>query len=358
MNEWLADIDSLDADDDRFVIITVAGVRGSAPREIGAKMLVTAQASIGTIGGGQLEYQCTRIAVAQLLRDGASTDSRLRRRFPLGTNCGQCCGGVVDILFERVVLQDAGWLTELRQLHDERCPVVVVTPNDCAFGHVLVTAEEIRQFAEASNIPQPIIAAARRLISGGCEAVSLDGYLLQPVLPSAFNIAVFGAGHVGAATVKVLSGLDCSIRWIDSRRGVFPAVVAGNVTTVESADPAREVAAMPPGTAYLVMTHSHPLDFDISDQVLRRGDAAYCGLIGSLAKRRRFERGMRKQGMADAALAHLTCPIGVAGITSKKPADIAIAVAAEILRIRDAAGVVNQDNDRAPEQQNTNVHIL
>jgi xanthine dehydrogenase accessory factor len=358
MNEWLADVDSLDADDDSFVIVTVDGVRGSAPREIGAKMLVTAKATIGTIGGGQLEYQSTRIAVEQLLRNDIEPGTRLIRRFPLGSNCGQCCGGVVDILFERVALHDADWLTELRQLHDERCPVVVVTPDDSAFGHVLVTAEEIRQFGEASNIPQQVIATARRLISGGGEAVSLDGYLLQPALPSAFNIAVFGAGHVGAATVKVLAGLNCSIRWIDSRRGVFPAVVAGNVTTVESADPAREVAAMPPGTAYLVMTHSHPLDFDISDQVLRRGDTAYCGLIGSLAKRRRFERGMRKQGMADAALAHLTCPIGVSGITSKKPADIAIAVAAEILRIRDAAGVVNQDNDRVPDKQNTNVHVL
>ena len=76
MNEWLADIDTLDADDDCFVIVTVAGVRGSAPREVGAKMLVTAKSSIGTIGGGQLEYQCTRIAVDRLLRDGASTDRR------------------------------------------------------------------------------------------------------------------------------------------------------------------------------------------------------------------------------------------------------------------------------------------
>jgi len=358
MSEWLVDIDSLDADDACFVMVTVAGVRGSAPRETGAKMLVTATETIGTIGGGQLEYQCTRIAAEQLLRNGTSPDRRLSRRFPLGANCGQCCGGVVDIQFEYVDLHDAPWLTELRQLHDERCPAVVVTPHDGKSGRLLVMAEHVRQFGAQANIPQPIIAAARQLIAGYGEAVSLDGFLLEPVLPSGFSIAVFGAGHVGAATVEVLSRLDCDIRWIDSRRAMFPAVVAGGVTTVETADPAREVAAMPPGSAYLVMTHSHPLDFDICDQILRRDDGSYCGLIGSLAKRARFERDLRKQGMADGMLAHLTCPIGVSGISGKKPADIAIAVAAELLRIRDAAGAANQDNGEMPKKINTNVHVL
>jgi len=358
MNEWLADIDSLGADDDCFVIVTVAGVRGSAPREIGAKMLVTATETIGTIGGGQLEYQCTRIAVDQLLRNGASPDRRLSRRFPLGANCGQCCGGVVDISFERVAVDEAGWLNELRQLHVERCPVVLLTPDDRVSGLVLVTGDQVRQFGEPSNIPSPVIDAARQLLAENGAAVSLDGFLLEPVLPSGFNIAVFGAGHVGAATVDVLSRLDCDIRWIDSRRAMFPASVPGNVTTVESAAPAREVAAMPPESAYLVMTHSHPLDFDICDQVLRRGDAAYCGLIGSHAKRARFERSLRKRGLPDATLAHLTCPIGVSGIDSKKPADIAIAVAAELLRIRDAAGAAIQDNGGVPKKFNTNVHVL
>jgi xanthine dehydrogenase accessory factor len=123
---------------------------------------------------------------------------------------------------------------------------------------------------------------------------------------------------------------------------------------VESASPAQEVAAMPRGTNYLVMTHSHPLDFEICDQVLRRGDFAYCGLIGSLSKRRRFEREMRKQAMPDALLDRLTCPVGVGGIASKKPVDIAIAVAAELLRVRDAAGAAKPDNVAMPD----NVHIL
>ena len=128
MNEWLDDLCGLSTDDDCCIVVTVAGVRGSAPREIGAKMIVTGSETIGTIGGGQLEYQCTRIAFDQLRHQRGYADERLRRRFPLGSNCGQCCGGVVDIMFERIALLAGGWLSELRRLHDERCPVVLVTP--------------------------------------------------------------------------------------------------------------------------------------------------------------------------------------------------------------------------------------
>jgi xanthine dehydrogenase accessory factor len=99
------------------------------------------------------------------------------------------------------------------------------------------------------------------------------------------------------------------------------------------------------------MTHSHALDYAICEQILARGDFAYCGLIGSLSKRRRFENLMRKQGVTDSVLAGLTCPIGVAGIDSKKPEAIAIAVAAELLQKRvaqtrahlnDSADTLNQ----------------
>jgi xanthine dehydrogenase accessory factor len=178
-----------------------------------------------------------------------------------------------------------------------------------------------------------VIEAARGLLQGGAAAVK-DGMFYEPVLGSDFNIAVFGAGHVGAAVVSLLSGLDCNIRWIDSRRDIFRAPPR-NVRTIETSEPALEVAAMPPSSYYLVMTHSHPLDFDICDRILRRGDAAYCGLIGSLTKRRRFEKRFRQQGLPQGAVEQLVCPIGVTGISGKKPTEIAIAVAAEILRLHE-----------------------
>jgi xanthine dehydrogenase accessory factor len=359
VNQWIDDLHGLVGNDECCSVVTVAGVRGSAPREIGAKMIVTARETIGTIGGGQLEHQCTQIAVEQMQETGAYGSQRLQRRFPLGTNCGQCCGGIVDILFERVASSSIVWLKELKRLHDERRPVVVVTPLTEGTGKYLVTEDRCIHSADEVSCPGHVIAAARQIIIDNDGAQLLDDFLLEPILQTDFHIAVFGAGHVGAATVDVLSRLDCHIRWIDGRRKVFPAQLPENVTAVESANPAREVAAMPPGTHYLVLTHSHPLDYEICEQVLQRGDFAYCGLIGSVSKRRRFERAMHKQGMSGFLLKRLICPIGVSGIASKKPADIAVAVAAELLRVRDAAGAAKQDNDRAPKEANDkNVHVL
>ena len=324
MNEWIEELSDLAAAGEACVLVTICGIRGSTPRETGAKMIVTARETIGTIGGGQLEHQCTHIAAGLLGGEEVPTT----RRFPLGPALGQCCGGVVDVLFEPVASDLPGWLQNLRALHGQRQASVLVTATESAMKFV-VSEDNVFGIDEGDCDPA-IVEEARSLLQGGAAGV-IDGMFYEPVLGSDFNIAVFGAGHVGAAVVNVLSGLDCNIRWIDSRRGIFRATPR-NVRAIETGEPALEVAAMPPSSYYLIMTHSHPLDFDICDRILRRGDAAYCGLIGSMTKRRRFEKRFRRQGLARSAVEQLVCPIGVTGISGKKPAEIAIAVAAEILR--------------------------
>ena len=329
MNAWIEALDVATVAGKPVVAVTVTGVRGSAPREPGAKMLVTAAETIGTIGGGQLEYECARIAVGMLGGRG----QRELRTFPLGSSMGQCCGGVVDVLFEPIDPAREPWLRDLSLLHGRREGAVVVTPIDAAGGGKAVVSEAAT-FA-ASGLPAGVVGRAReRLVTRADTGVD-GGYLFELVAGSDFNIAVFGAGHVGRAVVDVLSRLDCNIRWVDSRRGVFGAVPA-NVHAVEAGEPALEVAALPAGALFLVMTHSHAIDFDVVCRVLMRRDAAYCGLIGSRSKRRRFEKRLKGLGFADAALAGLTCPIGVAGITGKRPAEIAVAVAAQLLRTREA----------------------
>lgn len=334
MDRWIADLSELAECDKPSVLVTVASVRGSAPREVGAKMIVTANETIGTIGGGQLEYQCTRIACEQIKsHEGASP---LTRRFALGANCGQCCGGVVEVMFEVQTASAFTWLPALKELYDERVAVVIATSTKDPASKFLLTAESCEAFGNNPICPEEALSAGMSLLAGAAVARRAGDFLLEPIRPGTFNIAVYGAGHVGAATVDVLARLDCNIRWIDSRRKIFPASVPENVLVVESADPAREVLAMPPGSWFLVMTHSHPLDQEICARVLRRGDFAYCGLIGSLAKRRRFERLMRKQGVTPELLGRLVCPIGVDGVLGRKPVEIAISVAAEVLQVRDA----------------------
>ena len=334
MNEWIDELNDLAAAGESAVLVTVAGIRGSAPREIGAKMIVTATQTIGTIGGGQLEYQSTRIAVGML-----DDDQLALRSFPLGSTMGQCCGGVVEILFEPLVGETPTWLRDLRALYGQKEPAVIVTRiSRSAPSKFVATADRVFGIEEEDADPA-MVASARALLDSRPEARRNVQEFYEPVVVPDLNIAVFGAGHVGSSVVAALSGLDCNIRWIDNRRNMFRNVPA-NVRTIEADEPALEVAAMPPGSYYLVMTHSHALDFDICERILRREDARYCGLIGSVSKRRRFEKRYRQQGMPQTIIDSLVCPIGVDGISGKKPAEIAVAAAAEILKTRErAAGI-------------------
>jgi xanthine/CO dehydrogenase XdhC/CoxF family maturation factor len=95
--------------------------------------------------------------------------------------------------------------------------------------------------------------------------------------------------------------------------------------------PLAEIERAAAGTAFVVLTHSHALDFALCSAVLEHGDFAYLGLIGSLTKRRRFERGFRELGIPEERAARLVCPIGGDRVRDKRPAVIAALTAAELL---------------------------
>ena len=91
------------------VLVTVAATLGSVPREAGAWMAVFAQGEVGTLGGGQLEWQAIAQS-RQALQGLGSLPSRYK--VALGPSLGQCCGGSVELLFENVSAKD---LPALRQ---------------------------------------------------------------------------------------------------------------------------------------------------------------------------------------------------------------------------------------------------
>ncbi len=357
MNEWIDDLSEQIGHGNACVLVTVAGVRGYDPREVGEKMLVTKRETIGTIGGGQLEYKCTQIAFNTIRN---SEDGSHLRKFTLGANCGQCCGGIVEVLFESFCATKPAWLGELLAVYHRREPAIIATIAGRldATGKYVITADGNCIFPAELTVDDELLSEAMRILvqSGRAQRVrtTMNGdneqdVLLEPVVSSGLNIAVFGAGHVGAATVNALSSLDGNIRWIDSRRNIFPEHLPRNVQKIESGRPELEVAAMPAGACYLVMTHSHPLDMDIIQQILERDDFSYCGLIGSRSKRHRFEKRLRQQGMAQSRIDKLTCPIGIDGIDGKKPAEIAIAVAAELLQTSEARCRKESAGDDMPD---------
>jgi xanthine dehydrogenase accessory factor len=323
------------------VLVSVVSAKGSVPRGPGTRMVVGADGVDGTIGGGHLEFSAIDIA-RDMLAGKSAADGELKR-FPLGASLGQCCGGLVNLLFEPVAA-GAEWVAALASLRREGAAAVVATSAERATtGRIIVTADGTSGSLGDSSLDARVVLAARELlvdgdarlarIRSGDEGPGPNALVFfDPLRNPGADIVLFGAGHVGRALVEVLARLPCRVTWIDARESEFPRDVPGNVSIVVTDTPESEVDAAPRNAHFLVMTHSHAQDQALAEAILKRGGFSYFGLIGSLSKRRQFERRMAERGIPPSRFQDMTCPIGVPGIRGKEPAAIAIAVAAQLLQ--------------------------
>ena len=145
------------------------------------------------------------------------------------------------------------------------------------------------------------------------------------------HVLIFGAGHTGRALACALAALPFATTVIDDREGVMNGLPAA-ITCTRMADPVAAIATAPSQAGFVIMSHSHALDYRLTEAALARGDAAYVGMIGSATKRARFEASFLRAGGRRDALARLTCPIGAADVDDKRPAVIAALTTAELVR--------------------------
>jgi len=219
------------------VLVTVARVEGSAPREAGAKMLVTAESQFDTIGGGHLEMRACEIARAMLaLRDSSVAAMRRLERFALGPGLGQCCGGIVHLSFERFdqTADQAAhdYVNDLHRFWHERQdswrvlaldsttpPSLYDHAGNCVTGprllsHVRFDRERVCHVMQDSNGQR---------------------WLIDPCLAHRPHLMLFGAGHVGAAIIRAIADLPCHVTWVDERDDMFPDTLPANVS-IEATD--------------------------------------------------------------------------------------------------------------------------
>jgi len=319
------------------VLVTLMIVSGSAPRESGSRMIVTEREILGSIGGGNLEFEAMEKARALLARhDGARQECKL---YGLGPALNQCCGGAVALHFEMVGQGSHGWLEQLGERTGSDEPAVLVSAVDAAEPLRSVVGPEPGS-GPVSEVPADVLDTARRMArniastaAGEFTGMKSAGttWWIEPIRETSRPLLLFGAGHVGQAVARALAPLPFAVRWIDSRDDVFPESLPANIRAMRVDDPAAEVSRAPVGGIFVVMTHSHQLDEDICLEVLQRGDFSWLGLIGSATKRRRFVNRLEQRGVEPAALDRLVCPIGLAGIHGKQPATIALSLAAQLM---------------------------
>jgi xanthine dehydrogenase accessory factor len=203
------------------------------------------------------------------------------------------------------------------------------------------------------NLEHQAIARSRQLLDQGRKTAIRQEFvlgndlsqccggkveLLFECLPARyFNVVLFGAGHVGKQLAIILGELPCRLRWIDSRPEfvdtVYESVDASNTTIELMSNPYEAVEQCPADSYYLVITHSHEMDMELVEAILSRNDARFCGLIGSKSKAAKFRSRLGRKGFSDAEVSLLTCPIGLDQVQGKRPMEVAVSIAGQLIQI-------------------------
>ncbi|TNE38907.1 MAG: xanthine dehydrogenase accessory protein XdhC [Alphaproteobacteria bacterium] len=289
------------------VLVTVIAAEGSSPRETGAKMLVLKDRFVGTIGGGGLELRVLETARGFFEKDVSPQFEDI----PLGPDLGQCCGGFVHLVYEKIGRGSLGWLWDWLRAEQGISPGVLVSRFEDG------GSKEWR--AQPVEVSSTHFDAKTRVLT-------------EEVRRERLPVWIFGAGHVGQAVASVLATLDYEVTVVDEREEWLGRLDASKVTPLFSLVPEGDVARIPAGGTVLVMTPTHALDFDICAAALARDDLPFVGMIGSRSKRAQALRYFASQNIPEAALKRFFSPIGLSGLRDKRPAAIAVSVAAQLLQ--------------------------
>ncbi len=247
----------------RVIQASIVRTIGSSPRNSDTEMFISETDTLGTIGGGQLEYLVINHS-KKMIAENIKKDIL---KISLGPEIGQCCGGKVEVSL-------------LEMYEKDKCLALN------------------RFDKKDKNLP---------------------------------HVYVMGAGHVGRALTLQLQHLPVRCVLIDSRVDEL-AKCSADVETRLSAIPEEDIKSAPRGSAYVILTHDHALDFILCGAALDRHDAKYVGMIGSKTKRVKFKK-WYQVNYDNNLIRDFTCPIGNLKNQDKRPSIIASFVAAEVINM-------------------------
>ena len=245
----------------RVIQASIVRTIGSSPRNSDTEMFISETDTLGTIGGGQLEYLVINHS-KKMIAENIKKDIL---KISLGPEIGQCCGGKVEVSLSEMYEKDKYLALNLFDKKDKKLP----------------------------------------------------------------HVYVMGAGHVGRALALQLQHLPVRCVLIDSRVDEL-AKCSADVETRLSAIPEEDIKSAPRGSAYVILTHDHALDFILCGAALDRHDAKYVGMIGSKTKRVKFKK-WYQVNYDNNLIRDFTCPIGNLKNQDKRPSIIASFVAAEVI---------------------------
>jgi len=260
------------------------------------------------------------------------------------------------------------WYNAVNQLASAGEAFVIVTvmgargstPRDSG-SKMVVTAGSSYCSIGGGHLEFQAMAKARELLLSNSEQQQIEHFplgaklgqccggsatvLFESFASAQLNIMLFGAGHVGTALAGILAQLPCRLHWVDSRPEQFPDDLSINTQKIVIEQPLEAITLMPANSYFIVMSHQHPLDFALTEAILKRGDAAYVGLIGSDTKWQRFKLRFEHRQYNSDFYQSVRCPVGLSAVPGKLPIEVAVSIAGEII------AEYQQHQTAAPMQQ-------
>jgi xanthine dehydrogenase accessory factor len=374
-----------------IAVATIVDVRGSVPREVGAKMLIHPLGRhAGTVGGGCGEADVIRTAL-DVIQTGEPDIVHVDLTEDVSMQALGVCGGIMDVFVERAggaaLSERPGSLAALRKSMLAREPVALVTVvrGDSAGKQAVVWLDKAPLGELGLGDLEPLAIADAQAVLAGRQHKLLQyqrsdtGWTRGPDRPlhseragSTTDVAVFaevqrrapeliivGAGHIAQPLAQVASMCDFAVTVLDDRPSFVTAERFPTAAKLLAAPLRGTVRDLPmdADTFIVLVTRGHSHDVECLLEVLDR-PVAYIGMIGS---QRRvdavFQLLAEEQGIDPAKFDRVYAPIGIA-IGARTPAEIAVCIMAEIVNVLRGGPAPSisdrrRDRDRARRVEST-----
>ncbi len=334
MKELIRSVIELIKNGSDAVLVSVTASSGSTPRGAGAMMLVRRDgSSVGTIGGGRVEYEA-QLHAAEIYSAGRSGTVGYNLAPNDVADLGMICGGKVTVYFQYIPAGDAQTLELFEYLAGafERGESVWLVRRMVNGEVTDMGAYGSSGLLFAPNIPESDVRPLLR-----SRAMLSGDYYVEPLV-MAGHVYVFGGGHVAQQLVPVLAKVGFSVVVYEDRPEfstpeLFPAakkIVRGDFEHI------AEHVAIGPADYVIIMTRGHQKDYEVLEQTLRT-PATYVGCIGSRHKVAKTKERLAAAGVSQADIARMVSPIGLE-IEAETPEEIAISIAAQLILHRAQQG--------------------
>lgn len=328
---WRAASELARADGVVAAIATVSRQRGSLPMASDAKMLVTTDGRRwGTVGGGCVEADVTEQALTAA-HAGAPAFVRHTLNADVAGDIGLSCGGTAEFFLEPLVQTMADLYGRVASGLAARTPTVVMTGIDWSAGarKTAVVGSDVVALGDHLPVPETSIAHRRQQVFLDEERGTLVERLRR--VP---RVIIFGAGHVGAEIARVAAGAGFQVVITDDRAEFAnrDQVPWAHEVVVEDFRNLLDRFHFDEDDFVLATTRGHSYDAFIVERTAGTA-AGYVGMLGSKRKRAVIWRTLAASGVSPDALARVRSPIGLE-IGADTPAEIAVAVVAELIRFR------------------------